>query len=128
MWRVFMWTAGTCGERRCATSEMPLAQKPPLSPAPGICLRNSSLKVPNTVEMLTPTFSNTRPFITAMVPPPPSPPPGSGRCHEVRSNRPAGRSRCRVAASSSSSRSKAAQIRSRSCSNQALAWSLWSAG
>jgi hypothetical protein len=26
MWRVFMWTAGTRGERRWATREMPLAQ------------------------------------------------------------------------------------------------------
>ena len=75
-----------------------------------------------------PTFSNTRPFITAMAPPPPSPPLGSGRCQVVRRNRPAGWSRWRVPASSSSSCSNAAQMRSRSCPNHAVAWSLWSGG
>ena len=45
----------------------------PASAAPGICLRNSSEKAPWTVEMLTPTFSKTRPRITAITPPPPSP-------------------------------------------------------
>ena len=46
MWRVFMCAGGTCGERRCATSEMPLAQNRPSSSAPGICRRNSGLNSP----------------------------------------------------------------------------------
>ncbi len=54
MWRVFMCTAGTSGERICATSEMPLAQKRGSSPAPGIWARNSGENSPETVEMLTP--------------------------------------------------------------------------
>ena len=71
---------------------MPLAQKRPSSAAPGICLRNSSEKAPCTVEMLTPTFSNTRPRMTDMTPPPPGLPSSVGRRHSVRSKRPAGRS------------------------------------
>ena len=85
MWRVFMCTAGTSGERRCATSEMPLAQKRGSVSAPGICLRNSGANSPYTVETLTPTFSKTRPRIIAIVPPPPP-----SRAHGLRSNRPGG--------------------------------------
>src|SRR3546814_7697757 len=58
MWRVFMCTAGTRGERRCATREIPLAQNRGSSSAPGICRANSGEKRPNTVETFTPTFSN----------------------------------------------------------------------
>src|SRR3546814_3312137 len=50
MWRVFMCTAGTRGERRCATREIPLAQNRGSSSAPGICRANSGEKRPNTVE------------------------------------------------------------------------------
>ena len=56
-----MCAGGTCGERRCATSEMPLAQKRAVRSAPGICAANSGANSPQTVETLTPTFSNTRP-------------------------------------------------------------------
>ena len=105
-----MCTAGTLGERRCATSEMPVAKKRGSCSAPGICLRNSGLNSPNTVETLTPTFSNTRPRMTDMVPPPRSSPPGpASRCHALRSKRPGARSRC-VPESSSSRRSNSAQM------------------
>ncbi len=69
--RVFTCTAGTSGDCIWATSEMPAAQNRPSSSAPGICLRNSSENAPKTVETLTPTFSNTRPRITDVTPPPP---------------------------------------------------------
>ena len=65
MWRVFMCAGGTWGERGWATSEMPLAQKRGSSAAPGICAANSGASSPHTVETLTPTFSNTRPRISA---------------------------------------------------------------
>ena len=113
MWRVFMWTAGTSGERICATSDTPLAQKRGSSLAPGISLRNSAENSPDTVETLTPTFSNTRPRITAIVPPPPP-----GRSHVVRTKRPGGSASASGPAYSSSIASKAAQMRSRSVSNQ----------
>ena len=91
--RVFMCAAGTCGLRMCDTSEIPAAQKRGSSAAPGICARKAGENTPCTTETFTPTFSNTRPpRITAIVPPPPSPASASGRCHDVRSNRPAGRS------------------------------------
>ena len=57
-----------------------------------ICARKSGLNSPQTVDTLTPTFSNTRPFITLMTPPPPSWPSSVGRCQGVRTNRPGGRS------------------------------------
>src|SRR4051794_13098012 len=124
MWRVFMCTAGTSGERICATSEMPPAQKRGSSAAPGICLRNSGLNSPKTVETLTPTFSKTRPCISAMVPPPRSSPAGPGsRRHALRTNLPASSSRW-VPERSSSICSKAAQMRSRSASNHTRAASL----
>ena len=118
MWRVFMCTAGTLGERMWATSEMPVAKKRGSCSAPGICLRNSGLNSPNTVETLTPTFSNTRPRMSDMVPPPRSSPSGpASRCHALRSKRPGASSRC-VPESSSSMRSNSPQMRSRSSSNQ----------
>ncbi len=80
-----MCAAGTSGERRCATSEMPLAQKRGSVSAPGIWARNSGANSPQTVETLTPTFSKTRPRIIAIVPPPPP-----SRTHGLRSKRPAG--------------------------------------
>ena len=99
-----MCTAGTLGERMCATSEMPVAKKRGSCSAPGICLRNSGLNSPNTVETLTPTFSNTRPRMSDMVPPPRSSPSGpASRCHVLRSKRPGGSSRW-VPESSSSMR------------------------
>jgi len=71
--RVFMCTAGTCGLAMCATRLMPVAVKPGASGlAPLIVAANCGAKVPCTVETFTPTFSNTRPFITARTPPPPS--------------------------------------------------------
>jgi len=80
---------------------------------------------PKTVETLTPTFSNTRPRITDMTPPPPS-----GRVQAVRSNLPGGRSRCGPWRNSSSIASNSAQMRSRRVSNQARAGPArgWSAG
>ena len=119
MKRVFMCTAGTLGERMCATSEMPEAWKRGSWSAPGICLRNSGLNSPYTVETLTPTFSNTRPRMIDITPPPRSSPfsPRS-RCQALRSNVPAGRSLC-VPVSSVSIFSNTAQMRSRKPSNQA---------
>ena len=85
--RVFMCTAGTFGLRMWAISEMPEAQKVGSSSAPGICLRNSGENSPWTVEVWTPTFSNRRPCIIDMTPPPPF---SSSRVHSLRSKRPAG--------------------------------------
>ncbi len=67
--------------------EMPEAQKRGSLSAPGICAANSGGKVPCTVEVWQPTFSNTRPVISAMTPPPPSAPlvlaPRPGRADEA---------------------------------------------
>ncbi len=104
----------------CATRLMPLAQNRGSCSAPGICARNSGLNSPQTVETFTPTFSNTRPRITLITPPPPSDPSGVGRCHAVRLNRPAGRSASGPSCASSIA-SNAAHSRSRSVSNQARA-------
>ena len=90
--RVFMCTAGTLGFCGWAMSEMPDAQNCGCSSAPGICLRNSGANSPCTVEVCTPTFSNTRPAIRLMVPPPPGAPVWSVRCHGVRTKRPGARS------------------------------------
>ena len=76
----------------CAISEMPEAKNRGSSAAPGISLRNSGANSPNTVETWTPTFSNTRPFIIAMTPPPPGAPLWSVRFHGVRMKRPGARS------------------------------------
>ena len=54
-----------------STTEMPEAQKRGSSPAPGMFFANSSENFPQTVETLTPAFSNTPPFKTPMTPPPP---------------------------------------------------------
>ena len=70
--RVLKCAAGTSGLCMCATRLMPLAQNRGSSAAPGIWARKSGLNSPQTVETFTPTFSNTRPFITLMTPPPPS--------------------------------------------------------
>src|SRR5262245_52801473 len=120
MWRVFMCTAGTSGDCMWATRLMPLAQNRPRSAAPGICLRNSSENAPCTVEMFTPTFSNTRPRITDITPPPPSAPSSVGRRHSVRSKRPGGLS-LNVPSSSFSSRSNSAQMRSLNSANHSAA-------
>ena len=100
--RVFMCTAGTCGLCGCAISEMPEAQKRGSSAAPGISLRNSGANSPCTVEQCTPTFSNTRPRISDITPPPPGCAGMVGalpwRAHET-----AGR-RCRQAARSRAGR------------------------
>src|SRR6516164_7136157 len=121
MCRVFMCTAGTSGERRCATSEIPLAQKRGSSEAPGTSLRNSGENSPYTVDMLTPTFSKTRPCMIEIVPPPPP-----CRSHFVRSKRPAALSAGRSCAYSSSIDSKVVQIRSRNSANQLSALVQWS--
>ena len=63
-----------------------------VSAAPGMSLRNSGANSPNTVETWTPTFSNTRPFIIAMTPPPPACAAWSVRFQGLRTNRPAARS------------------------------------
>jgi DNA ligase-associated metallophosphoesterase len=106
----------------CATRLIPVAVKLGLSgSAPLIDRANSGLKLPWTVETLTPTFSNTLPFISPCTPPPVSVRPVSApspatleRCHGVYSN----------AASLPASRSIAsnsAQMPSRRLSNQVLA-------
>ena len=77
--RVLKWTAGTLGLAIWATRLMPLAQNRGSSAAPGICARNSGENSPHTVETFTPTFSNTRPRIRLMTPPPPSLLSGVGR-------------------------------------------------
>ena len=83
MCRVFMCAGGTCGERGCVTTEMPLAQKRASRSAPGICAANSGANSPHTVDTLTPTFSNARPRSRAITPPPPS-----ARSHGRRTKRP----------------------------------------
>ena len=116
---MFMCTAGTCGLAMCATRLMPVAKKRGSSPAPWIVLANSPSNVPPTVETLTPTFSNTLPFITPRTPPPPGSPDGS-----VAVPRRYSRSRRREPASRSIA-SNSAQIRSRSYSNQVRAAVCW---
>ena len=109
-----MCTAGTCGLAMCATRLIPVAKKRGSSSAPGIEAANSSLKRPPTVETLTPTFSNTLPFICPRTPPPPGEPSLSVRSHGMKSK----------AASLPASRSiasNAAQMRVRSDSNQSRA-------
>ena len=71
---------------------MPEAQKRGSSAAPGISLRNSGANSPNTVEQCTPTFSNTRPRISDITPPPPGCPEWSVRLQGVRAKRPGARS------------------------------------
>ena len=61
---------------------IPVAKKLGSSPAPWMVFANSSLNRPPTVETLTPTFSNTWPFITPRTPPPPGSPSGSCRSQE----------------------------------------------
>ena len=123
--RVFMCTAGTCGFCRCAISEIPEAKKRGSASAPGMSLRNSGANSPKTVETCTPTFSNTRPFIIDMTPPPPGPPLWSVRLQGVRTKRPACRSASGAPGGSAcSSPSKAAQMSSRNASNQVFARAL----
>ncbi len=113
--RVLKCTAGTRGLAMCATSETPEAQKRGSSAAPGMLPRNSSLNSPETVETFTPTFSNTRPRITLITPPPPGLPSGfASRAHGVRTKRASEPASASIA-------SKAAQTRSRRDSNQARA-------
>src|SRR6185503_10141393 len=81
--RVFIWTAGTCGLAMWATRLMPVAKKLGSCSAPWMVAANSGLKRPPTVETLTPTFSNTLPFISPRTPPPPSDPFGSSRSQAV---------------------------------------------
>ena len=117
--RVFMCTVGTFGFQGWAMSEMPPAQKRGSWSEPGIWPRNSGANSPCTVETCTPTFSNTRPRIIDMTPPPPGAPLWSLRSHGLRSKRPGSdASGGRGAVTSSSSASKAAQIRSRRSANQ----------
>ncbi len=111
--RVLKCAAGTRGLAMCATTLMPLAQKRGSSAAPGICPRNSGEKAPQTVETLTPTFSNTVPRSSEIAPPPPSEPSSVGRRHSVRAKR--------AGLASASIASKAAHNVSRRCSNQARA-------
>src|SRR6185437_16493695 len=123
--RVFMCAAGTCGLCGWAISETPEAQKRGSVSAPGMSLRNSGANSPCTVEQCTPTFSNTRPCIIAMTPPPPGWPVWSVRFHGVRTKRPAGRAASGAwPGSASSSASRPAQMSSRSVSNHARARAL----
>ena len=105
--------------------EMPDAQKRGSWSAPGICLANSGGNVPCTVEVWQPTFSNTRPDISAMTPPPPSSPLFSLRAQGVLTKRPGGLpAQPGRPSAASSTASRLAQIWSRRCSNQARARSL----
>jgi succinyl-diaminopimelate desuccinylase len=121
--RVFMCTAGTFGFQGWMMSEMPEAQKRGSSSAPGICLANSGAKVPWTVEVWTPAFSNTRPVSMPIVPPPPGSPVWSVRVHGLRVNRPGacGASGSNGPGQTSSMDSSAAMIRPCRASNQARA-------
>lgn len=83
MKRVFMCTAGTRGLRMWAIRLTPVAKNRGSSSAPGMDLAISGVKVPNTVETWTPTFSNRRPCIIDMTPPPPA-----ARSQGLRTNRP----------------------------------------
>ncbi len=117
-----MCTAGTCGFCGCAISEMPEAQNRGSSAAPGISLRNSGANSPCTVEQCTPTFSKTRPRMIDITPPPPGLPEWSVRLQGVRTKRPAGLAPSgAVAGRASSTASSAAQMSSRSASNQVRA-------
>ncbi len=125
--RVFMCAVGTFGLTGWAISDTPEAQKRGSSSAPGICLRSSGANSPCTVEVWMPAFSNTRPPIRLMVPPPPGAPAWSVRVHGVRTKRAAGRSPSgAVAGSSASTRSKARHRSSRKASNHACARALCS--
>ena len=98
----------------CATRLIPVAKNRGSSSAPWMLAANSGEKRPPTVETLTPTFSNTLPVICPRTPPPPGLPSVSVRSHGMYWNEaslPASRS---IA-------SKAAQMRSRSDSNQSRA-------
>ncbi len=78
-----MCTAGTCGFAIWATRLIPVAKKLGSSAAPWMVAANSGEKRPPTVETLTPTFSNTLPFIRPRTPPPPGEPSGSVRSHGI---------------------------------------------
>ena len=69
--RVFICPVGALGLVGWAMNDMPDAQKRGSSSAPGICLANSGGNSPCTVEVWQPTFSNTRPDISDITPPPP---------------------------------------------------------
>ena len=117
MWRVFMCTAGTSGERICATSEMPLAQKRGSSAAPGISLAELGRELAEhgrdvDADLLEHAAAHHRHRAAAAARRAARP------C--ARSGRAAARRR-RAPAYSSSIASNAAQMRSRSASNQAAA-------
>jgi hypothetical protein len=127
-------------------SEMPEAQNRGSVSAPGMSLRNSPANSPKTVETWTPTFSNTRPCMLAITPPPPPGsaladpalklpisgkpeigrlPLSSARDQDVRTKRPAARSASGACAGkAASSASNAAQMSSRSVSNHVRARAL----
>ncbi len=70
--RQFMWKAGTKGDRGWMTMESPAAQNcPSLFSAPFISCRKRGENSPDTVEILTPAFSKTRPFLRIDISPPP---------------------------------------------------------
>ncbi len=74
-----------------AMSEMLLDQKCGSRSAPWIVFAMSGENVPfKLVEVITPTFSNTRPFMT-LITPPSSARIAPGRVHGLRSKRPGGR-------------------------------------
>src|SRR5262245_4791043 len=99
-------------------TETPDAQKRGSVSVPGICVRNSGANSPKTAEIWTPTFSNTRPCIIDITPPPPGAPLWSVRFQGVRVNTPGGRNdSCSPGGRSFSSCSRALQISSRRLSN-----------
>jgi hypothetical protein len=81
--------------------------EPGSSSAPGIWARNSGENSPWTVEVWTPTFSNSRPFMIDMVPPPPAP---SSRCQGCARSGPASPVHCGWSTSSSSASKLSADL------------------
>ena len=62
---------GIFGFLGCITTEIPEAQNFLLFDVPGICFENFLSKLPNTVDMFTPTFSKTLPSRKIEISPPP---------------------------------------------------------
>ena len=62
---------GIFGFLGCITTEIPEAQNFLLFDVPGICFENFLSKLPNTVDMFTPTFSKTLPSRKMEISPPP---------------------------------------------------------
>ena len=77
--RVFICTAGTCGILHMGDQADAGGPEARILAAPFTCLAKSGEKAPCTVETCTPTFSNSRPRIMPITPPPWSSPGAAGR-------------------------------------------------